>query len=257
MAEPTDLPVEEKELDAEFERLWGVNGQARNAVSSGKARHSVTAIETNSKQTDETKDVIEGEAEQTSKLVTDETRLCSEPVETLDLSHSHHSNHHHHHGHHNHNNHHRHHRRSRSQIRDDELSTVDSPRKHSLTTNSASNSSGAHTANSTRPTTGGLNTDFEDPTSYLEEKVFPILLPGIEKMLKSVKRKEELSDPLAWLGHYLQRHNINKHHPELPEKVGSEDKSVRRTSVVTQAGVRQSRKLSPSVSLGEVARAVQ
>ncbi|KAJ3193649.1 hypothetical protein HK101_004427 [Irineochytrium annulatum] len=43
-----------------------------------------------------------------------------------------------------------------------------------------------------------------EPTKYLEENVFPTLLPGIEKLLRLVKRKdgqpeEELADPIGWL----------------------------------------------------------
>ncbi|KAI8840959.1 hypothetical protein BJ741DRAFT_594888 [Chytriomyces cf. hyalinus JEL632] len=49
----------------------------------------------------------------------------------------------------------------------------------------------------------------QEPTEYLEEHVFPVLLPAIEQMLRIVKRKEgveEIADPLAWLGQYLQAH---------------------------------------------------
>ncbi|KAJ3208878.1 hypothetical protein HDU67_006503 [Dinochytrium kinnereticum] len=52
----------------------------------------------------------------------------------------------------------------------------------------------------------------EDATTYLEERIFPILLPGIEKLLRTVKRKdgqteEELADPVGWLAQYLQKNN--------------------------------------------------
>jgi hypothetical protein len=42
-----------------------------------------------------------------------------------------------------------------------------------------------------------------DHSGYLEERVFPVLMPALERLLKSVKRKDGLSedihDPLAWI----------------------------------------------------------
>jgi hypothetical protein len=66
---------------------------------------------------------------------------------------------------------------------------------------------------SSRPATTGTKLAAEDtesmvyveePGKYLEENVFPVLLPGIEKLLRTVKRKdggqvEEIGDPIQWL----------------------------------------------------------
>ncbi|KAJ3294381.1 hypothetical protein HK104_003628 [Borealophlyctis nickersoniae] len=46
--------------------------------------------------------------------------------------------------------------------------------------------------------------DVTEPAKYLEEHIFPTLLPGIEKLLRTVKRKdgqleEDMTDPILWL----------------------------------------------------------
>ncbi|KAJ1562414.1 hypothetical protein HK405_012460 [Cladochytrium tenue] len=47
----------------------------------------------------------------------------------------------------------------------------------------------------------------DEPTKYLEEHIFPVLLPGIERLLKIVKRKDEhdevIVSPTHWLAEYL------------------------------------------------------
>ncbi|KAL3901239.1 MAG: hypothetical protein SGCHY_000766 [Lobulomycetales sp.] len=68
----------------------------------------------------------------------------------------------------------------------------------------------------------------ETPTEYLERLVFPVLLPGIENLLKAVKRQEQavaaMSDPseeskssqdleldgLTWLAEFLTKNNPRK-----------------------------------------------
>ncbi|KAJ3041121.1 hypothetical protein HDV00_009835 [Rhizophlyctis rosea] len=63
----------------------------------------------------------------------------------------------------------------------------------------------------------GLRLDFtgvftEEPAKYLENHVFPVLLPGIEKLLRTVKRKDgqlevDHVDPILWIAQYLCRNN--------------------------------------------------
>ena len=68
-----------------------------------------------------------------------------------------------------------------------------------------------------------------EQTDYLNEKVYPTLLPLLEKLLKTVKREahhdgtgemreDEQFDPLDWLGQQLMRQNPNKKHGESVEK---------------------------------------
>ncbi|KAJ3417307.1 hypothetical protein HDV05_005763 [Chytridiales sp. JEL 0842] len=62
----------------------------------------------------------------------------------------------------------------------------------------------------------------EEPGKYLEENVFPTLLPGIERLLRNVKRKdggqvEEIGDPIQWLAQYLVQHNPNPQKTELAD----------------------------------------
>ncbi|TPX37480.1 hypothetical protein SmJEL517_g00701 [Synchytrium microbalum] len=51
--------------------------------------------------------------------------------------------------------------------------------------------------------------DDEGPTEYLERRVFPILLPAIEKVLKLHSSDDAGKDVLARLAHYLLQENTS------------------------------------------------
>ncbi|KAJ3333299.1 hypothetical protein HDU76_009625 [Blyttiomyces sp. JEL0837] len=77
---------------------------------------------------------------------------------------------------------------------------------------------------------------------YLETYVFPTLLPGIERLLKTVKRKdgqlEEIADPVVWLAQYLVRNNPNTASPnrkalmELADKIDTATAGSRLSSLM-------------------------
>ena len=61
------------------------------------------------------------------------------------------------------------------------------------------------------------------PREYLETSVFPALLPGLEELLRAVKKNEGTHaglevDPVGWLARFLYRHNPM--HPEVPRAIG-------------------------------------
>ncbi len=68
-----------------------------------------------------------------------------------------------------------------------------------------------------------------EQTDYLNENVYPTLLPLLEKLIKTVKREtlhdgqgekraDEEFDPLNWLGQQLMRQNPKKKQGESVEK---------------------------------------
>lgn len=68
------------------------------------------------------------------------------------------------------------------------------------------------------------NQGTETPVQYLERTVFPTLLPGIEQLLKTVKRaavenkeSEDQLEPFVWLGNYL-KHKVEELKAEPSDK---------------------------------------
>ncbi|KAI9345537.1 hypothetical protein BDR26DRAFT_916708 [Obelidium mucronatum] len=231
-----DLPPEEKEIDAAFDKVWGVNGHARMARES--AEPDQQPVDDREKKTNNTQP-----AQSPSQKASTDFSHASRTEPSADRHRHHHNPHHHHHP----------------------APPSAARSQSSIITGGVDSTSGSlpTTVPATRPQTGYSTMDFEDPTQYLEERVFPILLPGIEKMLKTVKRKdgvEELSDPLSWLGHYLQRHNVVKQCAEVAEKgpAGAEhskDLLARKASAGTQAilaSVKIQRRTSRNNSVGSV-----
>ncbi|KAL2919796.1 hypothetical protein HK105_200713 [Polyrhizophydium stewartii] len=104
----------------------------------------------------------------------------------------------------------------------------------------------------------------EEAPSYIERAVFPVLLPAIEQVLQSVKKGEEVTDPIGIIAYLLAKHNPNpyattpgqrsKYLESVVQRM--DDKIQRKTSTPTTRSNSSRQRFSQSNVTGSRSRVV-